>query len=121
MSRTAYRPFMTLLLAFERAAARIRIRHHRRARLEERLQVRQDLRPATRHGVDEFRRVALDGVRDAEPHDGTDRLELVRTTRLALGLDLGLALMLPADHEPPRRVGFDDAAVIEQLAVGSEH
>jgi len=69
-----------------------------RAGLQQGLQVGDDLWPAAGHRLDEFRGFVLDGVGDGELDRGSTGFQFHRALRLAFGLELGLVLVLPADH-----------------------
>src|SRR5215475_10459603 len=88
-----------------------------RAGLEERFEVRQDLRPAVRDGIDQFGAFTLDAVRSGQFHCVGDGLDLHGAERPALGLELGL-LVAPANAETLRRLKGDDLAGISHAAVG---
>src|ERR1700732_5349162 len=68
------------------------------AGLQQGLQVGDDLRPAAGHRRDEFRGFALDGVGDGECDRRSTGFQFHRALRLAFRLELGLVLVLPADH-----------------------
>src|SRR3981081_2140347 len=79
-------------------ARRVRVLQSSGAGLQQGLQVGDDLRPAAGHRRDEFPGCALDGVGDGELDRRSPGLQFHRALRLAFGLELGLVLVLPADH-----------------------
>src|SRR5262245_24056491 len=91
------------------------------ARLQQRLQVGHDLRPATRHGCDELRWIPLDGMRDGELHCCFHLLQLHRADRRAFFPEFGLVLILPTDHEAARWIGLQNLAFIEGHIAGTDH
>ena len=95
----------SLLLSRVGALNRIGVVQNGRAGLQQGLQVGDDLRPAPGHRFDEFRGFALDGVADGKLDRRSAGLQFHRAERLAFGLELGLVLVLPADHESPGRLG----------------
>src|SRR6185437_7057096 len=97
---------------------RIRLPQHHGAALQQRLQVGEDLRPAAGYRRDESGGLALDAVGYGKPDRRSEPLQLQRTQRLALGVQLGLALMAPADYQAPRRLGFEDLPGIGDGAPG---
>src|SRR4029077_7376411 len=84
----------------------IRVLQNGGAGLQQGLQVGDDLRPAAGYRLDEFRGCALDRVGDGEFDRRSAGFQLHRAQRLAFGLELGLELVLPADHQAPRRLGL---------------
>jgi hypothetical protein len=104
-----------------RTLARVGLEQRDRPRLQQRLQVGEDLRPAARHRRDQLRGLALDRVGDGEPDRACGGLQLHRAERRALGLELRLVLVQPADHQAPRRVGLDDLAGVGDATVALHH
>src|ERR1700694_1762583 len=96
---------------------RVRVLQNDGACLQQGLEVGDDLRPAAGHRRDEFRGFALDGVGDGELDRRSTGFQFHRAARLAFGLEFGLVLMLPADHQAPWRLGLDDLAGVEDLTV----
>src|SRR5579885_2762194 len=97
--------------------SRIRILQSDGPCLQQRFEVGEDLGPATRHRLDELRRLSLDGMRDGEPDGGATRLQLHRADRVALGLELGPFLMPPSDHQPSLWFGLDDLSGVADGAI----
>src|ERR1700687_23428 len=79
-------------------ARRVRVLQDRGAGLKQGLQVGDDLRPAAGHRADELRAFSLDGVGDVELDRRSTGFQFHCAMRRAFGLELGLELILPADH-----------------------
>src|SRR5215469_16054912 len=88
------------------------------AGFEQRLEARQDLRPAAGNRLDELGSIFLDRVGDAELCQFLLFGQLDDTTRPAFGLQLGAELVLPLDDDPGWRIAFQNLPAVGNRAVG---
>src|SRR5579862_656346 len=91
------------------------------ARLHQRFEVGEDLRPAARYRRDQLGRIALDGVRYGELDRSASGFQLHRAQRVTFGLELGILLVPPANHQTARWLGLDDLPGIGDTPVAGDH
>src|SRR3984957_14487306 len=115
-------PIMLLRLnrASRRAARGSRFfRQHHRTGLDQRLEVREDARPAAGHRLDESRLRPIDPVNDAQLYSfgAFDLLDFEGAERITLGLQFRTPFVTPFDDETPGRIRLDDLAGIGNAAI----
>lgn len=77
------------------------------AGLQQRFQVRKDERPAARDGVDQLGVEPVDLVRNGQLHGACHRLDVEGAAARALGLELRVPLVVPADNQATRRIDLE--------------
>src|SRR5689334_14929819 len=90
-------------------------------RVEQGLQIGEDSRRAAGHGGDAPGLRPVDLMGDGKLHRAAYGIELDGAAAWALGLELGLPLVLPPDDHAPRRVDLEDLACVNQASVRADH
>src|SRR5688572_13280981 len=84
---------------------------------KQRLEIRQDHRPAVRHGRDEDGILPLHGMSEGELHSLPHRLNVVDATGNTLCLELRLPFTEPTHYQPLRRNALDNLTRVHEAAV----
>src|SRR5437867_9463938 len=91
------------------------------AGLEQALEARQDLRPASRHGIDEFICALLLGLMgDRTLHHTALRFDLDRAACIAFRLEIGHELVAPFDDDALERIDVEDLAGVGDATIGED-